>query len=484
VAGVEELQNGGADDDVDACAEAAELHEPMEILPSPSEKKAPSFIVEGSILKAVLKLAWPMWIAVVLQDAYNLVDLFWVGKLGKEPVAAVALCGILMGMVFTVAIGLATGVVALVARFMGAGRPERAWAATWQALYMGIGAGLLTTVIGLPLARPALAILGARGDILALGASYLQVMAVGAGTIFVVFSMNSAFRGAGDTVTPMIAMGIGTIVNLILDPFLIFGWWIFPALEVAGSALATVCAQTTSLLFLIGMLALRDKVLRLRLREARPDPTLMWRIARVGIFGSMQMWVRNVSSLFVISIVTPFGPSVLAAFGICVRLLMVFLLPGFGVGNAAATLVGQNLGAGKPERGARSGWTGSGVYAAFSLVFGGVFFLLAPDIVAVFNDSPAVVMHGSLFLRILSVSFPFTALGVVLGRAMAGAGDTLAPMRITALALLLVQVPAAFGLSRFFGPLGIWLSFSMANVVNGILMAVWFHQGRWAKKRV
>lgn len=463
----------------------AELLDPPDvgITPRPDDAKR-AFILEGNVLAAVLRLSWPLWIAVTLQDAYSLVDLFWVGKLGKDPVAAVALCGILMGMVFTVAIGLSTGVVAMVARFTGAGDREKAWAVAWQALYMGLLFGLMSTALGLPLAGPALDLLGAQGKVLQFGTEYLQIMAVGAATIFVVFAMNSALRGAGDTLTPMIAMALGTVVNIALDPLLIFGWWGFPALGVAGSALATVVAQSTGLVLVLGVLFSGRAVIRLHVRNGRPDPGLCWRIVRIGIFGSMQMWIRNVSSLFVIRIVTPFGSSVLAAFGIAMRLMLVFLLPGFGVGNAAATVVGQNLGAGHKDRAHRGGWAAAAIYVLISVVCGAFFFAFAPAIVSLFNDHPQVIAHGAIILRLLAASFPMTALGVVLGRSMAGAGDTISPMRITALALLGVQVPAAYVLAWHLGPLGIWIALSGANAVNGLLMAVWFQRRRWAEKTV
>jgi hypothetical protein len=277
------------DENFEGEIEPAELHEPIEI-PEPSHP-APDFILKGPILPAVVRLAWPIWIAVALQDAYTLVDLFWVGKLGRDPVAAIALCGVLMGMAFTVAIGLATGVVAMVSRFVGAGKREAAWAVAWQALYMGVAAGALSTVLGLLLAGPALRLLGAEGNVLGLGTVYLQVLACGSAALFLTFSLNSALRGVGDTITPMVAMGMGTCVNLVLDPLLIFGWLGFPRLGVMGSALATVIAQGLSLTFILLALFSGRVPIRLRLSRAQLDLRLCWRILRIGIFGSLQMWV-------------------------------------------------------------------------------------------------------------------------------------------------------------------------------------------------
>lgn len=443
-----------------------------------------SYILEGSVLGAIARLAWPMWIAVALQDAYSLVDLFWVGKLGKEAVAAVALCGMLMGFVFTVAIGISTGVVALVARFWGQGLREDGCRVAWQALYMGLAAGALATAVGIPLARPALLLLGAKGSVVEMGAQYLQVMALGAGTIFVTFSLNSALRGAGDTLTPMAAMLVGTVVNLVLDPILIFGWLGLPALGVQGSAVATVSAQGLAMLCVLGWLALGFAPVRLRLSLARPDFALAWRVFRIGIFGSLQMWVRNLASLVVVAVVTPFGDAVIAAFGIGMRMLMVVLLPGFGVGNAAATVVGQNLGAGNKERAVQAGWAASFFYLLIMAGFALLFALGAEPIVRIFNADADVVTAGAALLRWMALSFPFVAFGLVLARGMTGAGDTFTPMWITAVTLLFLQAPGAWALSEVLGYDGIFLAVAGSNAANGILTIVWYRRGRWADKEV
>jgi putative MATE family efflux protein len=389
-----------------------------------------------------------------------------------------------MGLVFTVAVGISTGVVAMVSRLFGEGKQEEAWVVAWQALFMSLVAGVLATAVGIPLARPALVLLGAKGEVLVMGAGYLQVMAIGAGTIFVTFAMNSSLRGAGDTVTPMTAMILGTVVNLVLDPILIFGWLGCPALGVTGSAVATVIAQCVAMAFVFFRLFSGRVPIRLSLSKARIDVSLSWRLFRIGAFGSVQMWVRNIATLAVIRVVTPFGDGVLAAFGIGIRLLMVVLLPGFGIGNAAATVVGQNLGAGQPERAVKAGWGASMFYLAIVACFSILFASMPRSIVAVFNDDPEVVAAGASLLCWFALSFPFVAFGLILARAMFGAGDTFSPMWITALCLLGIQVPGAIVLSRYLGYDGIWLSIAAANSFNGILMALWYRRGRWLKKKV
>ncbi|MCU0722588.1 MAG: MATE family efflux transporter, partial [Planctomycetes bacterium] len=211
--------------------------------PDVGRSASPAFILRSGVTVALLKLSWPFWIAASLEDLYSLVDLFWVGKLGSPAVAALALCGALVGMAFTVAVGIATGALAVVARRMGEGKPEAAFAATWQALYLGVGLGLLSTALAVPLARPLLALLGAEGEVLELGTVYLRTLALGAVPLFVTFSLTSALRGAGDAVSPMIAMLAGNFLNLVLDPVLIFGWFGAPALGVAGAAIATLASQ-------------------------------------------------------------------------------------------------------------------------------------------------------------------------------------------------------------------------------------------------
>jgi len=455
---------------------------PLE-LPDPPKPDS-RFILDGSVLRAVIRLAWPLWVAVALQDAFSLVDLFWVGCLGKEAVAALALSGMLMGFVFTIAIGISTGVVAMVSRFVGEGREREAWKVAWQALYMGLGAGLLATGIGLPLAGPALELLGGRGEVLTLGTGYLQVMACGAVVVFVTFSMTSALRGAGDTITPMIAMVLATVVNIALDPLLIFGWLGFPALGVTGSAVATVAAQILGMLFVLGFLFFGNTKVRLRKRDSGLNLSYSWRLVKIGAFGSIQMWIRNISSLVVIAVVARFGDAVLASFGIGMRLLMVVLLPGFGIGNAAATVVGQNLGAHKRDRAVRAGWVASYFYVGISAGFSILFALLAGTLVGVFNDDPGVIEAGTSLLLWLALSFPFLAFGLVLSRAMFGAGDTVTPTWITALSLLGIQAPGAFLVSRFLGYDGVWLSMAASNVLNGILIFIWYRRGKWTEKKL
>ncbi|MHC4777213.1 MAG: MATE family efflux transporter [Planctomycetota bacterium] len=463
-------------------ADRAEFFEPVSI--GDPVGPAPNYILKGSVLLAVVRLAWPLWIAVALQDAHSLVDLFWVGKLGKEAVAALAQCGVLMGFGFVIAIGLSTGVVAMVSRFIGEGKPKEAGVVAWQALFMGIAAGILATAMGLPLAGPLLSLIGAKGQVLALGTGYLQIIATGAVGIFVIFAMNSALRGAGDTVTPMIAMLLGTVINVVLDPFLIFGWAGLPALGVNGSALATLIAQGTSMIFVLARLLVGKKPIRLALENAGLNLSMAWRIVRIGAFGSMQMWVRNIATLIVLAVATHFGDAVLAAFGIGMRLLIAVLLPGFGVGNAASTVVGQNLGAKQRSRAVRAGWMATifylGIVSAFALVFSG----FAPQIIRIFNADPEVVSHGATYLWWLSISFPFVAFGLILARAMAGAGDTFTPMWITAICLLGIQAPGALFLSRRYGADGIWISIAVANSLNGLLTAIWYARGKWTEKKV
>ncbi|MHC4599146.1 MAG: MATE family efflux transporter [Planctomycetota bacterium] len=462
--------------------EGADLFEPLSP-PEPSPT-ATAFILKSSVLSAVVRLTWPLWVAMALQDAYSLVDLFWVGKLGKEAVAALALCGMLMGFVFVIAIGISTGVVAMVSRFVGQGRREEAGIIAWQALFMGLAAGGVATAVGLPFAEPALVLLGAKGAVVGLGTGYLQIMAVGAVGIFVTFAMNAALRGAGDTLTPMVAMILGTVINLVLDPLLIFGWAGFPALGVKGSALATVIAQSAGMLWVLFRLFQGRRPVRLNLLHARLNFPLGWRVVRIGAFGSIQMWVRNISSLIVVAVAALFGDAVLAAFAIGMRLLMVVLLPGFGVGNAASTVVGQNLGAGNRGRAVRAGWIATSFYLGIVTLFALVFSSLAHPIVRLFNADPEVVEAGAALLRFLSLSFPFMAFGLILSRAMAGAGDTFSPMWITALCLLGIQAPGAYLLSRFMGHDGIWISIATANAFNGLITAVWYARGRWTEKRV
>jgi len=446
--------------------------------PSPS-----SWIVEGSIPKALWRITLPTWGAFVTHDLLGIVDMFFVGKLGKVAVAAVAMSGIIMGIIIMLGQGVTAGTTALVANALGRDDEQAAQESAGQSLVMAAFLSILVAVGGVLLAGPILRLLGASPQVVTEGVPYLRIFAISSFAMLGMMSLGATLRGAGDAVTPFKAMVLGNAVNIVLDPILIFGWLGVPALGVAGSAWATFIGRCTGLIIVLYIFFIaHNGPFRLHVADLRPHFRRIWRILRIGVFASGRMLIRNIAGLLLMRLVAGFGTTAVAAFGITMRVQMVVFGPSMGFGTAAATLIGQNLGAKKPERAEKAGWIATGIAVCISLAIMCVFWAVPARIIAIFNDDPEVISVGVGVLRWLSASFAFMTTAFVLGRAMTGAGDTLSPMLVQAFALLLVGLPLAYGLSSMLESVrGIWMGIFVANVLAGMGLAAVFRWGRWKK---
>lgn len=445
-------------------------------------KRSKRELTEGSIAKNVWYLTLPMMVGILLQNTFNIVDMIFVGRLGPAAIAAVSMNGILLGVIWTLIMGISLGTVAMVARFIGARRFEEADNVAMQSLFMGILGSIPITLIGFFLAGPILQLLGARGEVLSLGISYLRIISLGSITMFLPFITGSTLRGAGDVYTPMKILGFATILNIILDPLFIFGFWGFPRWGVAGSALATVLSQGVGALILLYILFRGLSVLHVSLKKARLNLQMMWRISKIGVFGSLQMVIWNVSDLVLMRIVAIYGTFAVAAYGIGMRVIFVVMMPGFSLAQSAATLVGQNLGAKKPARAERSVWIAAGLYEIIMVGSTAILIIFARNIVSIFNLTPEIVRIGSNYIRFISLTFFFMALSIVLSRAMNGAGDTVSPMVITGISLFILRIPLVLFLAKSWATTGIWAGIAISNVVQGLITAFWFTRGRWKHK--
>ncbi len=441
-------------------------------------------LTEGSIVKNILYLALPTIASSVLWDLFNIVDMIFVGKLGPSAIAAVSMCGIMMGIIFTVAIGITTGSVALISRSIGAKDYRMVDKVVVQTIFLAVSASVIMGTGGYFLASPAIRLLGAKGDVVFLGTQYFRIISVGSSTIFITFALTSALRGVGDAVTPMKVLALSTFLNIILDPLLIFGLWVFPKMGVAGSALATVIARGIGMLLLINIFLKGHSYFHIKLKDLNLDIGTMWRIVKIGFFGSLQVLLRHVSMLVLLRIVAFHGTITIAAYGICMRLRLATMMPGFGLSQASAVLVGQNLGAKKPKRAAQSAWVTVGLYEILMVVFAVVLSLFAPSIIKAFNTDPEVVRIGGQFLRIIALTLVFIALSLVIGRCFNGAGDTFSPMVITGFSLLLFQIPLTIFLSIKFGIPGIWYGIALSDIIQGGIMSGWFLRGKWKEKKI
>ncbi len=443
-------------------------------------------LTEGSILLGIGRLVLPMLVGAVLQNVQSLIDLFWVGSLGAAAVASVAFAGTILMVLFPMLMGISVGTIALVARYAGAGRREEASIAAGQSLMLALVFGGVSALAGWYFACPLFKLLGAAPDVVANGGVFLRILLLGSFTMFVLFIGNAALQGAGDTVTPMLIMSVSNVLNIILDPVFIFGWGPMPGMGVKGAALATILSQAAAAGVALYVL-FNDRVrLHLRWNYLVPDLKLAWRILRIGLPGSGQMLSRSLMGAVLMGVVAGCGTAAVAAYGIGLRFHMIILMPAFALGGAAATLVGQNLGAGHPERARRAAWMAAILGIGFMAVTALILVSVAPGLIRVFNTEPDVVRIGARYLRTVSPFYIFAALAIVLGRALNGAGDSLAPMICNVLALWGLQVPLALELSRVWHPptQGIWWAIVIAMAVHGLLIAAWFQTGRWRRQRV
>jgi putative MATE family efflux protein len=454
-------------------------------------------LLSGSLARALASLCIPMLLSGALQEVQSLIDLFWVGRLGPHAVAAVSMSGIVMFLLSPVAMGLMIGTVALVSRRVGAHQPREAGHAAAQALLLSAALGVLASVGGWFLAPQVFPLLGVRvtdavqqgvdpAQIVREGIGFLRIIMAGQWLIFILLACYASLQAAGNVRTPMICSLTATVANMILDPLLIYGIGPFPRLGVPGAALATVISQAIALAAALRALRGNDQGIDLRRESFRPDPEICWRILRVGLPGSGQLLLRSSMSAALLRIVAICGPVAVAGYGIGLRWHMFILMPAFALGNATATLVGQNLGAGQPDRARRSAWLASGIDAGIMVLFALLALVAAEPLVRCFTKDPEVVKIGVQYLRVVSPFYPAVAFGIILGRALNGAGDSLAPMVITAISLWGIQFPAALLLAHAVNPptLGIWLAVAAGNLIHALLITGRFHHGAWACREV
>ena len=443
-------------------------------------------LTRGSLHRAIWYLAPPMMLETGIQNVAQVLDTYWVAQLGSAALAAVTISITIRWVLNSLANGLGIGGMAVVARRIGGKDPEAAAHATWQTILLGLMVSVGLMVLGLIVARPLLTVLGADAEVLPLGMSYLRISFVGLFTLLLTFAINSMLRGAGDARLAMAVLFLTTAVTVVTEPLLIFGWGPLPALGVAGSALATVLGYGMGLLLQFAFLLSGRARINLSVRNLRPDFPLMWRIVRIALPSTVQMTLRSSSRLAIVGLVGMYGTFSVAGFGVANRLLLIALIPCFGLGNAAGTLVGQNLGARQPDRAERSAWWVCAYSAGYMAVVTAALFLAAPSLIGLFDPTPEVVAHGVEFARIVSLSLVFSAVGVVLGRGFDGAGNTVPAMAINLFTLWGLEVPVAFALSRWagLGTTGVWWGRAVANVVNGLVFALWFQRGRWKEREV
>jgi putative MATE family efflux protein len=443
-------------------------------------------LTRGSLNRAIWTLAPAMMLELGVLNVAQVLDTYWVGRLGSAALAAVTVCTTVRWVLNSLANGLGTGGMAVVARRIGGQDEETAGRAAGQTLLLGLGASLLLGGLGLAVAQPLLILLGADAEVLPLGLAYLRVALGGVFTLVLSFIINSMLRGAGEARWSMRVLIVSTATTVLLEPLLILGLGPLPPLGVVGSAWAFLLGYGVGLLMQIVLLVRGRTRLRLHLRHLQPDLPLMKRILAIALPSTVQMTLRSSSRLAILALVGFYGTFATAGYGVANRLLLMALIPCFGLGNAASTLVGQNLGAGQPERSARSAWWVSAYAAGYMAIMAVLLSLFAPSLIALFDPTPQVVAHGAECLRLVAWSEVATAIGVVLASSFGGAGNTVPAMAVNLISLWGLEVALALGLSRGlgWGVTGVWWGRALANLANGLLFWLWFRQGRWKQKDV
>jgi putative MATE family efflux protein len=443
-------------------------------------------LTTGSLHRAIWHLAPAMMLETGIMNVAQLLDTYWVGRLGSAALAAVTISITVRWVLNSLANGLGIGGMAIVARRIGAKDQEAAEHATWQTILLGLTVALVLGGLGQVLAKPLLVLLGADAEVLPLGLAYLRISFAGIFTLILVFVINAMLRGAGEARLAMQVLFLATAVTVVLEPLLIFGLGPLPPLGVAGSAWGSVLGFGTGLGLQIFILLRGRARIRINLRDLRPDFPLMVRIISIALPSTVQMTLRSSSRLLIVGLVGAYGTFATAGYGVANRMLLIALIPCFGLGNAAGTLVGQNMGAEQPERAEKSAWWVSAYAGVYMVVMATALSLFAPNLIAVFDPTPEVVAIGSECLRIVAWSMIAGGVGVVLARGFDGAGNTVPAMSINLISLWGMEVPLALGLSRWIGlgATGVWWGRALANLANGLLFALWFRRGKWKQREV
>ena len=441
----------------------------------------PHDYTSGSVTRAIILLSVPMVLEMSMQSIFEVVDIFFVGRLGADAVAAVGLTASLIILVFAVGLGFAMAVSAMVARRIGENDPDGAAKSTGQAILACVVTSLPIGLLAVLYAPELLALMGADDSVIRIGSGYTAVLIGGNITIILLFLFNAVFRGAGDPGLAMKALGLANLLNIILDPIFIFGLGPIPGMGVEGAAIATTISRAVGVAYQIHMLQSGQSRIRLTLAHFRYDGTLMRRLLDISWPAILQYLVGTASWMAIMRMMAVFGSASLAGYTITIRIIIFALLPSWGVSNAAATMVGQSLGAGNPDRGETAVRICSIVDAIFLGIIGVIFWILAAPIVGVFSTDAAVIETGVRSLRIISISFPIWAVGMVTVQAFNGAGDTRTPTWINLTAYWVVQLPLAAFLAwpLGLGENGIFWAIATAQVVLAVLSFILFRRGKW-----
>ena len=442
---------------------------------------------KGSIPAALIILAIPMILEMSMESLFAIVDTFFVSRLGAEAIAVVGLTESILVLTYAVGIGLAIGATATVARRVGEQDLEGAARTATHAVYLGLIVAVVMGAAGVMLAPQLLHFLGAEPQVIELGIPFFRIMLGTNAVIVFLFLLNGIFRGAGDAAIALRVLIIANVLNIIFCPMFIFGIGPFPELGVTGAAVATVCGRGIGVAYAAWALFIRENGrLHVRRDHWKFDPTLLWSLVSLSATAVLQFLIATLSWSGLVMIIAGFGSVAIAGYQIGLRVIMFVLLPAVGLANAAATLVGQNLGAEKPDRAERSVWT-AGFLNAGILGLAGLFFIAFPDLViSIFTQDPEVAAYGRDCLRIVGYGYAFYGLGMVMESSFNGAGDTWTPTYLNFFVFWLFEIPLAYLLANYlgWGPQGVFWAITISFSILAVTSALLFKRGKWKLKVV
>jgi putative MATE family efflux protein len=435
----------------------------------------------GSINRAIVFLSIPMILEMVMESLFALVDTIFVSRISTEAVATVGLTESVVTLVYSIGIGLSMAATAMVARRVGEGDPEKAALAGAQSIIIALIISVIIGIIGILFAEDILRLMGADENVIQTGKGYTRILIGSNVVIMLLFLLNGIFRGAGDAALAMRSLWVANILNIILDPLFIFGIGPFPELGVQGAAVATTIGRSVGVMYQLHLLFGKKSIVKL----ARKHFTLAWdvikRLLDIAATGTGQFLIASASWIFLMKIISLFGSEAIAGYTISIRLIIFTILPSWGLANAAATLVGQNLGAGQPERAEISVWKAAHYNMIFLLTVSIIYFISAPYILQYFDPNPGVIKAGVTSLRIICIGYVFFAYGMVIGQAFNGAGDTRTPTVINLICFWAIQIPLGYFLAveLEYGLAGVCAAIGISETILALLAIMIFRRGKW-----
>ncbi len=440
----------------------------------------------GSIRRAIFMLAVPMILEMLMESIFALVDIMYVSQISVNAVATIGLTESVITLIYAVAIGLSIAATAIVARRVGEKDLKGASNAAVQVIFLGVFVAIIISFIGILYPKEILQLMGGSPDLIEEGYGYTKVLMGGNITIMLLFLINAIFRGTGEASISMWTLILSNGLNIILDPMFIFGFGPIPAFGVEGAAIATTIGRGTAVLFQLGILFFGYSKIKIGFKDLIIRVGVMLNLLRVSLGGIGQFLIGTSSWVILMRIISEFGSEVLAGYTIAIRVMLFTLMPAWGMSSAAASLVGQNLGAKKPERAEESVWKTS-TYCSIFMGFVSIFYLVfAPQIIEIFNETADVVKYGSLCLRIIAGGYVFYGYGMIVLNAFNGAGDTKTPTYINFVCFWLLQLPFAYimAITLNYGPVGVFWSITLGEVAMTIISIIWFKKGHWKRVEV